>query len=295
MNKNKTSFCSVTWIIFKREILRLVYNVPKFSSNFIFPLVFISLFGIMGTAMDITGNTTFAIAVASMIPGIMMVNPAMTALMGGMTVVEDIQTGFMKEMLVSPISRVELAIGKILGIAAEGVISGLFIFILGYAFPTPYRENPQWYDLFLALSLISLISITCASFGLFTSTKITNVTAYQSWMQLALFPMMFLSGAYFPLERLPSWIQWIVFINPMAFGDISMRNALGTLKVDEITGNVIYSDRWDYSVNVYGESINGGISIGLLIALLFVFTIIAVYQVKKMQGAKEYKGSFQVF
>jgi len=145
--------------------------------------------------------------------------------MAGISVVWDREFGFLKEVLVAPISRVSVALGKTLGAATvalpRGIIIMLFAPLIGVSFSV-------WTVLAL-LPLMFLLAISIGSLGILLATRIRSMEAFQVVMQMLLFPMIFLSGAFFPVDGLPAWMNVLVKINPATYGIAAMRQVvLGT-------------------------------------------------------------------
>jgi len=212
------------YIIWYREILRFWYDKMRMISSVAFPLLFLFVFGSgLSSRMGFLGAGVDFIQF--IFPGIIGMTILMSSFMAGISVVWDREFGFLKEVLVAPISRVSVALGKTLGAATvalpRGIIIMLFAPLIGVSFSV-------WTVLAL-LPLMFLLAISIGSLGILLATRIRSMEAFQVVMQMLLFPMIFLSGAFFPVDGLPAWMNVLVKINPATYGIAAMRQVvLGT-------------------------------------------------------------------
>ncbi len=209
------------YIIWYREILRFWYDKMRMISSVAFPLLFLFVFGSgLSSRMGFLGAGVDFIQF--MFPGIIGMTILMSSFMAGISVVWDREFGFLKEVLVAPISRVSVALGKTLGAATvalpRGIIIMLFAPLIGISFSV-------WTALAL-LPLMFLLAISIGSMGILLATRIRSMEAFQVVMQMLLFPMIFLSGAFFPVDGLPAWMNVLVKLNPATYGITAMRQAV---------------------------------------------------------------------
>ena len=209
------------YIIWYREILRFWYDKMRMISSVAFPLLFLFVFGSgLSSRMGFLGAGVDFIQF--MFPGIIGMTILMSSFMAGISVVWDREFGFLKEVLVAPISRVSVALGKTLGAATvalpRGIIIMLFAPLIGVSFSV-------WTVLAL-LPLMFLLAISIGSLGILLATRIRSMEAFQVVMQMLLFPMIFLSGAFFPVDGLPAWMNVLVKINPATYGITAMRQVV---------------------------------------------------------------------
>jgi len=119
----------------------------------------------------------------------------------------------MREILVAPLSKTKIVFGKILGAVTRGLMQGIALLIvapfLGISFYV--------YQIFLLLLLIILISITIASLGIIVATFIKRIETFSLFSQIVVSPLLFLSGAFFTLEKIPHWMQAISYFNPLFY------------------------------------------------------------------------------
>jgi len=172
--------------------------------------------GFLGPGIDFT---------QFMFPGIIGMTVLMSSFMAGVSVVWDREFGFLKEVLVAPISRASVAVGKTLGAATVALLQGMLILLFA---PLIGVSLSAW-TLLALLPLMFLLAASIGSLGILLATRIRSMEAFQGVMQMVMFPMVFLSGVFFPLQGLPAWMNILVKINPATYGIAPIRQViLGT-------------------------------------------------------------------
>ena len=249
------------YIIWYREILRFWYDKMRMISSVAFPLLFLFVFGSgLSSRMGFLGAGVDFIQF--MFPGIIGMTILMSSFMAGISVVWDREFGFLKEVLVAPISRVSVALGKTLGAATvalpRGIIIMLFAPLIGVSFSA-------WTVLAL-LPLMFLLAISIGSLGILLATRIRSMEAFQVVMQMLLFPMIFLSGAFFPVDGLPAWMNVLVKINPATYGITAMRQVVLGAAPGSPTG-----------INLFGHTMSLWNNVTLLAVFGTVMILLAMW------------------
>jgi len=188
------------------------------------PLLFLFIFGSgLSKSMGmLSGGVDF---IQFMFPGIIGMTVLMSSFMGGTSVVWDREFGFLKEVLVAPINRASVAVGKTLGSATIALIQGMILLILAPAIDVSLSG---WTVLKL-LPLMFLFAACLGSLGVLLATRIKSMEAFMAMMPMLTFPMIFLSGVFFPMQGLPVWMNVLVKINPATYGIAPIRQVvLGT-------------------------------------------------------------------
>jgi ABC-2 type transport system permease protein len=169
-------------------------------------------------------------------PGILSMSIITSALFSAVSIVWDREFGFMREMLVAPVSRTSIVLGKALGGGTVAVVQGL---ILVVAAPIVGVDLTVGRLLLLILSLL-LLAYAMTAFGIVLATRIERMESFQMVMTLVLQPMIFLSGAVFPLQNLPTWLAVITHLNPATYAvDLVRRSVLPDAPGVEIAGWVV--------------------------------------------------------
>ena len=209
------------YTIWYRDILRFWHDKMRLIGSLSFPLLFLFVFGSgLSARMGVLdGGFDFT---QFIYPGIIGMTVLMTSFMSGISVVWDREFGFLKEVLVAPISRAAVAIGKTLGSATIASFQGLLILVFA-----PLIGVSLSIGTVLALiPLMFLLATALGSFGVLLATRIRSMEAFQATMQMLMFPMIFLSGAFFPLQDLPQWMNVLVKVNPATYGIAPIRQVV---------------------------------------------------------------------
>jgi len=212
---NKLSGIYILWY---REILIYLRNSLKFFTSIFLPLLFLVFFG--------TGLKTIFPLVSLpydfaefFFPGILALSVTTMALSSTMSIVWDREFGFLKEILVSPVPRSYIALGKILGAASTALIEGALLLLA-----TPYLGiNFSLKIFFGGLAIIFLIAYGMAALGIFLTARIKRTESFTIILQMIITPMVFLSGAFFPINNSPHWMVSLSKYNPLTYGINSLR------------------------------------------------------------------------
>ncbi|MFB6291302.1 MAG: ABC transporter permease [Candidatus Bipolaricaulia bacterium] len=210
-------------IIWYRELLRYWRDKPRIAGSVAMPFFFLIIFGSglsssIGQLMGEAGG--FSIDFKKfMFPGVIGMNTLFTSMFSGLSIVRDKEFGFLKEILVAPVGRLAVAGGKILGGSTVTMIQATLLFIfaplVGISV-TPLLVVKIW-------GLVFLGSLGFTSLGTFIGSKLDSAEGFQMVMNFLIMPMFFLSGAFFPLKGIPTWMAALVRINPFTYIVDSMR------------------------------------------------------------------------
>lgn len=164
-----------------------------------------------------TSYTTF------MAPGIVCMTIMFSSIFAGVSVLWDKQFGFLKEILVAPVSRLSIMLGKALGGATTSILQGLLVLFVVTAFGmVPFSV----FGITIALVIMVITSVTFVSMGLAIASKMDDPHGFQLIMNFLVMPMFMLSGAFFPIENLPAPLMFFVSIDPLTYAVDGMRSAL---------------------------------------------------------------------
>jgi ABC-2 type transport system permease protein len=168
-----------------------------------------------------------------LIAGIIIMTVFQTALNNSMHILEDISSGFMKEILVAPISRWQIAIGQILSSTVISVLQGLIIIIAGIFMG--FRVD-LWHFIPM-LGLMVLVGLTFSALGLLLAAITKESANFQLLITIVSMPLTFLSGAYIPTMVLPGILKPVVYLNPLTYTTSAFRYislAMETMSVDAL-------------------------------------------------------------
>jgi ABC-2 type transport system permease protein len=209
------------YTLWLREIKRYLRDRARIISSFVQPLLWLLIFGsgirFSGTTI---GNLTYQ---QYIFPGIIGQTLLFTSMFMGISVIWDREFGFLKEILVAPISRFSVFLGKMLGDSTDAVIQGIIVFALGVLLGIPL--NPL---MFLeALPVMILMTFGLVGIGLTVASFIESLESFgviQSFINL---PLFFLSGALFPIRGdVPNWLQIASSFNPLTYGIDALRTII---------------------------------------------------------------------
>lgn len=157
-----------------------------------------------------------------MAPGIIGMSLLFSSMFSGLSVLWDRQFGFLKEILVAPISRTSIVLGKTLGGATIAVIQSMLILFVSIAMGVKIRFD----GILPSILFMLLISSSFIGLGLAFASKMTDPHGFQAVYGFIMMPMFFLSGALFPLDALPLWLKSLTYLNPLTYGVDALRGLL---------------------------------------------------------------------
>jgi ABC-2 type transport system permease protein len=205
-------------IVLHRELLRFWRDRTRMVAGLVQPLMWLLVLGTGLSALVSRGTAGLDLR-TRIFPGTLAMATMFTALFSAGSIVWDREFGFLREMLVAPISRASIVVGKALGGAVVATLQGLLILCLAGLVGVPYSPG-------LMLTLVVemfLTAFTMTAFGLMMAARIKSMQAFMGVMQMAVMPMMFLSGALFPLANLPVWLSVLTRVNPLTYAVDPMR------------------------------------------------------------------------
>ncbi|MFC1632856.1 ABC transporter permease [Patescibacteria group bacterium] len=224
--------------IWERDIVRYWRDKARFFSSLIQPLLFLAIFGV-GMKSAFSVDLIQFDYVQFMFPGIIATTVLGISISTAVSIVTDRQFGFLKEILVSPIPRTSIAIGKILSGTTLGLIQTVLLLVLGIFIG--FQLNFSL--VLLTIGIVALLGFAITGLGVIIAARMKSTEGFQFIFQLLIFPMMFLSGAFFPLRDAPLWMDWISKINPLTYAVDGLRRVLleGTVPAQVIDSVTIHS------------------------------------------------------
>jgi len=209
------------FVLWQREMLRYARNRTRIVTSLFQPLLFLVIFG-SGLRQSLSGQGVGGDFLRFMYPGIVAMGIMGMAMTSAISVVWDREFGFLKEILVAPVSRTTIALGKAVGGTSTALVQAVLLLVLA-----PFigiRLTPG--HLAALLGLGAMLSFAVSGLGLLIASRMRSVESFGLVMQFVLFPMFFLSGAFFPLQRAPVWMQLLTRVNPLAYGVDAFRGVL---------------------------------------------------------------------
>ncbi|MGE5574645.1 MAG: ABC transporter permease [Ignavibacteria bacterium] len=208
------------YTLWLREIKRFYRDRTRLVTSFIQPLLWLVVFAAaFATRFALPSNLSYQQVI---LPGIIGQTLLFTAMFMGINVIWDKEFGFMKEILVSPVSRLTIFLGKMVGDSTDAFLQGVIVFVIGLALGIPI--NPI--TLLFALPVMMLVTFGLVSIGLTIASFMGNLEGFGAIQTFVNLPLFFLSGALFPLKggSLPVWLTDIAAWNPLTYGVDALRN-----------------------------------------------------------------------
>jgi ABC-2 type transport system permease protein len=208
-------------IVWYRELIRFFQDRARIISSLLQPVLFLFVLG-TGLSTLVSGGTGGLSLRTFMFPGVVAMSTMFTALFSAGSIVWDREFGFLREMLVAPVHRSAIVIGKCIGGATVATLQGLIVLALAGFVGVPY--NPV-----LVLTLVFellLLSFTLTALGVAVAARMRNIQTFFALTQVFLLPMFFLSGALYPLANLPTWLHVLTRIDPLTYVVDPMRRAV---------------------------------------------------------------------
>ena len=186
---------------FIRDRVRLIFSI-------LIPFFFIYVFSSIFKNDAVKNPTAFLMA------GVIIATVFQTSLSVATSTIDDIVSGFMKEVLVSPVKRIYIALGQLLSAATIATMQGVLILVIGLFVGLKFTSWTT--PVYVVLCMIG-VGIVFSSFGLFLATIVKNAQTFQIVQQAIVLPFTFISGAYLPLTLLPKALQIVAYFNPMTY------------------------------------------------------------------------------
>lgn len=221
MLKTELQAIYVMWL---RQMKRYLRSKGRMISTIIQPLFFLVILGSGFRTMQmdmIEGDYLIFLA-----PGIITMSILFSSLFTGISVLWDKQFGFLQEVLVAPISRMSIVIGRTLGGATTALIQGFIILVIAVLLKVPVTSI---FGLGLTVIFMILVAFTAVGFGLILASKMEDFQGFQIVMNLLFMPLLFISGAFFPIAnnaQMPDILVKVSYLNPLFYMVDGMRGSL---------------------------------------------------------------------
>ena len=210
--------------IWLREMLRFFRLKSRLVGSVASPFFFLVFLGMgFGTAAAMPGISQGAGYVSFLTPGIIGMTLLFSSTFAGLSVLWDREFGFLKEIMVAPVSRLAIVLGRTAGGVTTAIIQAMIILLSGIILG---MKAPGLLGLLLSLVFMVLIASTFIGLGLAFASKMKDMSGFSLIMNFLIFPLFFLSGALFPLDRFPPAIRFLSYLNPLTYGVDGLRYSL---------------------------------------------------------------------
>jgi ABC-2 type transport system permease protein len=206
-------------IVWRRELIRFINDRMRIATSLVQPLLFLFVLG--SGLQRLSSAGTHGVDLKTFIfPGVLCISVMFTAMFSAASIVWDREFGFLREMMVAPVRRSSIVIGKALGGATVASLQGVILICLAGLVHVPY--DPLLLVGIFAIQL--LLAFTITAFGLMVAVRIKQMQSFMGVMQMIVMPMFFISGALFPVSGLPGWLSVLNRIDPLTYAVDPMRH-----------------------------------------------------------------------
>jgi ABC-2 type transport system permease protein len=206
-------------VVWRRELIRFANDRVRIVTSLVQPLLFLFVLG--AGLQQLSSASTHGLDLKTFIyPGVLCMSVMFTAMFSAASIVWDREYGFMREMMVAPIRRSSIVVGKCFGGATVAGLQGVIMLALAPAVGVPYSTTL----LLGVFALQMLLAFSITAFGVMVAARITQIQSFMGVMQLVIMPMFFISGALFPVTDLPGWLAFLNRIDPLTYAVNPMRS-----------------------------------------------------------------------
>lgn len=211
------------YIIWYRDLIRFWRDRARLIASFSQPLLYLLVFGTgLSSAMGAGGAGGRGSYQQFIFPGVIGMTVLFSAIFGAMSIIWDREFGFLKEVLVAPIDRSAVAVGKALGGATQASIQGVLLLALAPVVGVPLSLR----TIGLMIPLTFMLAFALSAMGVAIASKMRSMQGFQMVMNLLMMPIFFLSGALFPLRGLPGWMSALTRLDPASYGIDPLRRVV---------------------------------------------------------------------
>ncbi len=228
-------------IVWQRDMVRMKADPARMVSTLLQPLLFLFVLG-AGLSAAVRGGTGGADFKTFLFPGVLITGILFTAVFSAISIVWDREFGFLREMLVAPISSSSIVIGKCLGGATIATVQSILIIALAGTVHVPYHAGLM----FGLLGIVFVTSFTMTAFGLVLAARVKSVQTLMPMVNMLLMPLTFMSGSLYPLgAKAPQWLDIVARYNPISYAVTSARTiVIHNLPADNPTRTLFTGLTW---------------------------------------------------
>jgi ABC-2 type transport system permease protein len=208
-------------IVWEREVVRFASDRLRMITALIQPLLFLFVLGTGLSRLASAGTGGLSLR-TFLYPGILAMAVMFTAMFSAASIVWDREFGFLREMLVAPIRRSSIVIGKCLGGATVATFQGVLVILLAGLVDVPYSPTL----ILEVFALQALLAYCLTAFGVMVAARIKQIQSFMAMTQMLIMPLFFVSGAMFPARGLPTWLTVLNRIDPLTYAVDPMRRVV---------------------------------------------------------------------
>jgi ABC-2 type transport system permease protein len=256
-------------IVWRRDLIRFVNDRIRIAATLVQPLLFLFVLG--SGLQQLSSAGTHGVDLKTFIyPGILCISVMFTAMFSSASIVWDREFGFLREMMVAPVRRSSIVIGKCFGGATVACSQGIIMILLAPLVHVPY-------SLTLILGIFGLqllLAFTITAFGVMIAVRIKQMQTFFGVMQMIVMPLFFISGALFPASGLPRWLEILNRIDPLTYAVDPMRRLVFShLNVSPAARHAL-----DPGVTWWGWRVPSLLEAGVVLALGLLMLGVAIWE-----------------
>jgi ABC-2 type transport system permease protein len=260
-------------IMWRREMIRFLGDRVRIVTTLVQPLLFLFVLGAGLNAFTDSGGEGFNLK-TFLYPGILCMTVMFTAMFASASIVWDREFGFLREMMVAPVRRSSIVIGKVLGGASVATLQGVIMILLAPLVDVPYDVAM----IFGILALLLLLSAAIAAFGVMIAARITQMQSFMGVMQMIVMPMFFISGALYPVNNLPAWLTLLNRFDPLTYAVDPMRKLI-FMHIDDLPPQLAGTT----GVTWFGWNVPTALELLIVAVLGLVMLSIAIWQFQRAE------------
>jgi ABC-2 type transport system permease protein len=264
--------------LWKRGLKAFIRNRIGLFFSLLFPFFFVYVFG------AIFKNDFIENPIAYMLSGVIIATVFESSLNLASSTVDDMVSGFMKEILVSPAKRISVAIGQLLSAATVATIQGVMILILGLFAGIKFTSLAT--PIFVLCAMIT-VGLVFSGVGLFLATIVRSGQTFQIIKTAVTLPLTFLSGAYIPIDMLPNSLRYVAYINPMTYTTAFFR-IIVLEKTNLSTAELV---KEGLAIDINGFIVTPMISFIIILSVGIIFLILSTYSFVKTDFSRVNRSS----
>ena len=262
-------------IVWRRELIRFRSDRLRAVTALVQPVLFLLVLGTGLSSLASHGLPSGVDFKTFIYPGVLAMSVLFTAIFSAASIVWDREFGFLAEMLVAPVRRWTIVVGKCLGGATVATFQGIIFLALAGLAHVPY-------DPVLLLTLageLLLLSFTLTAFGVMMAARVKQIQAFMALTQMIVMPLFFLSGALYPLNGLPGWLTVLTRLDPLTYIVAPMRHAVFThLPISPLAVHILSP-----GVTWFGWVVPVGLCLALVAAMGAAMLAVGIAEFRKTE------------
>ena len=261
-------------VVWQRELIRFRQDRLRALAALVQPVLFLF---VLGTGLSsLTDEATGGVDLKTfMFPGVLATSVLFTATFSAASIVWDREFGFLREMLVAPIRRGSILVGKAFGGATVATGQSLIILALAPTVGVPYNLEM----IVILIGELFLLAFALCAVGLVIAARVQQIQSMMGVMQLLLLPLSFLSGALYPITNLPRWLEVLTLLNPVTYAV----HAIRTEVFRHLDAPQATLDQLNPPIEWFGWEVPVGVQLGVVVVLGVGLLAFAIVQFDKTE------------